>query len=123
MQRFQKRWLQPLTALLSLFLLASVPSLAQTFRGSINGTVTDTSGAVVPGAKVTATDTATSAVRETVSSGAGEFLFSDLPQSTYTVKISAAGFSTTEATGVQVKAGTGLYAACKTVHCAAGHHR
>ena len=79
---------------------------SQTFRGSINGTVTDTSGAVIPGARITATDTATATVHETVSSGAGEFSFNDLPQSTYTVKIAAAGFSTTEATGVQVKAGT-----------------
>jgi hypothetical protein len=81
---------------------------SQTFRGSINGTVTDTSGAVIPGAKVTATDTATATVHETVSSGAGEFSFNDLPQSTYTVKVAAAGFSTTEATGVQVKAGKSI---------------
>ena len=78
---------------------------SQTFRGSINGTVTDTSGAVIPGAKVTATDVATSAVRDTVSSNAGEFLFNDLPQSTYVVKVEANGFQTTEATGVLVQAG------------------
>ena len=83
------------SALLALLTLLSVSSLAQTFRGSINGTVTDTSGAVVSAAKVTATDTATAVVRDTVSSGAGEFLFSDLPQSTYTVKVQAAGFQTT----------------------------
>ena len=87
--------------------LLSLPGTlsAQTFRGSINGTITDTSGALVPGAKVTATDTATSTVRDTVSSGAGEFLFSDLPQSTYKIKVEAAGFQVTEVTGVQVDAG------------------
>jgi len=79
--------------------------MGQTFRGSINGTVTDTSGAVIPGAKVTATDTATSAARVTVSSGAGEFLFSDLPQSTYTVRVEAAGFQIADISGVQVLAG------------------
>ena len=78
---------------------------AQTFRGAINGSITDPSGATVPGAKVTATDTATSVVRETVSSGAGEFSFNDLPQSNYTVKVEASGFQATEATGVQVQAG------------------
>jgi len=78
---------------------------SQTFRGSINGSVTDTSGAVIPGAKVTATDVATSVVRDTVSSGAGEFVFSDLPQSTYKVKVAATGFQSTEVTGVQVQAG------------------
>jgi outer membrane receptor protein involved in Fe transport len=104
MQQFRSR-LKAFSALFVLFALFSVPLLAQTFRGSINGTVTDSSGAVVPGAKVTATDVATAAGRDTVSSGAGEFLFSDLPLSTYTVKVEAAGFQTTEVTGVQVLAG------------------
>ena len=92
-------------AILIIALVAPYAALAQTFRGSINGTVTDNSGAVIPGAKVTATDMATSAARETVSSGAGEFLFSDLPLSTYKVKVEATGFQTTEVTGVQVLAG------------------
>jgi Carboxypeptidase regulatory-like domain len=87
-----------------LFFLPGVLS-AQTFRGGINGTITDSSGAFIPGAKVTATDIATAAVRETVSSGAGEFLFSDLPLSTYTIKVEAASFQTIEVTGVQVEAG------------------
>jgi hypothetical protein len=94
-------------ALVLVVLAIAFPLIAtgQTFRGSINGTVTDTSGAVIPGAKVTATDVATAVVRDTVSSGAGEFSFNDLPQSTYTVKTEAAGFQTTEDTGVQVQAG------------------
>ncbi|MGA2049254.1 MAG: TonB-dependent receptor [Terracidiphilus sp.] len=104
MQRF-RRWLEASSALLALLALFSVPSLAQTFRGSINGTVTDTSGAVIPAAKVTATDVATAAVRDTVSSGAGEFVFADLPTSTYTVKVEATGFQSTEVTGVLVQAG------------------
>jgi hypothetical protein len=92
-----------LTLVALVFLSGTLSS--QTFRGSINGTITDPSGAAVAGAKVTATDTATAAVRDTVSSGAGEFSFNDLPQSSYTVKVLAAGFQTTEATGVQVQAG------------------
>ncbi len=93
------------TAMLASLLVFSAPSPAQTFRGGINGTITDSSGAAIAGAKVTATDVATSVVRDTVSSGAGEFLFSDLPLSTYTIKVAASGFQTTEATGVQVQAG------------------
>jgi hypothetical protein len=89
---------------LALFVFFSSRLQAQTFRGGINGAVTDPSGATVAGAKVTATDTATSVVRETVSSGAGEFSFNDLPQSNYTVKAVASGFQATEATGVQVQA-------------------
>src|SRR5271168_1031848 len=102
--RTNRQLRQLFPALLAL-LLVSMPGLAQTFRGGINGTITDSSGAFVPGAKVTAIDTATSAVRETISSGAGEFLFSDLPLSTYTIKVEAASFQTTEVTGVQVEAG------------------
>jgi hypothetical protein len=100
-----KYWLQAFPILLALLLLSSVSSLAQTFRGSINGTITDPSGAVIPGAKVTATEVATAAVRETVASGAGEFSFNDLPANTYTVKVNATGFQSTEITGVQVLAG------------------
>jgi hypothetical protein len=90
---------------LTAFLAGSVPGSAQTFRGGINGTVTDSSGAVVPGAKVTATEGATSAASDTVSSGAGEFSFNDLPLGTYHIKIEASGFQTTEVNGVQVQAG------------------
>jgi len=104
MQRFT-RWLQASSVLLALLSLMSVVSPAQTFRGSINGTITDPSGAVVPGAKITATDVSTGAVRDTVSSGAGEFLFSDLPLSNYTVKVASTGFQSTEVKGVQVLAG------------------
>jgi hypothetical protein len=47
----------------------------------------------------------TRVVRDTISSGAGEFSFSDLPLSTYTIHVDAAGFQTTEVTGVQALAG------------------
>ncbi len=104
MQRNRTR-LQALPALLVVLLLVSAPALAQTFRGSINGTITDPSGAVVPGAKVTATDVATGVVRDTVASAAGEFEFADLPADSYTVKVVAAGFQTTQVDGVAVLAG------------------
>src|ERR1700761_4590549 len=91
--------------LLSLFTILSSISLSQTFRGTINGTITDPSGAAVSGARVMATDVNTRVVRDTISSGAGEFSFSDLPLSTYTIHVDAAGFQATEVTGVQALAG------------------
>jgi outer membrane receptor protein involved in Fe transport len=100
-----RRLLPVLPAMLALLFLMSIPTLAQTFRGSINGTITDPAGAVVSSAKVTATDVATRVARDTVSSGAGEFSFSDLPLSTYTIKVEAAGFQAIEVNGVQVLAG------------------
>lgn len=99
------KWRRTFPVLLALLLLISVPLLAQTFRGTINGVVTDPSGAVVPGSKVTAIDVATAAVRTTVSSGAGEFAFTDLPAGSYNIKVEAQGFQATEVTGVQLLAG------------------
>src|SRR3984885_12642120 len=104
MQQFRSQ-LKASSALFALLALFSVPGLAQTFRGGINGSVTDSSGAVVPGAKVTATEGATAASSDTVSSGAGEFSFNDLPLGTYHIKVEASGFQTTEVNGVQVQAG------------------
>jgi outer membrane receptor protein involved in Fe transport len=101
----KRQWLQAFPALLALLLLVSMPALAQTFRGGINGTVTDSSGAAVPGAKITATEVATSAVLETVSSGAGEFSFNDLPQGAYNIKAESSGFQIQQINGVQVLAG------------------
>jgi hypothetical protein len=54
-------------------------TLAQTFRGGINGVATDQSGAVVSGAQVTALEVSTNISYRSVSSSAGEFAFSNLP--------------------------------------------
>jgi Carboxypeptidase regulatory-like domain len=63
----------------ALFLLLSFqfPALAQTFRGAINGTVTDPSGASVPGANVKAIESATGVEHSSVSTSDGEFAFQD----------------------------------------------
>jgi hypothetical protein len=90
---------------LTAILAGSAPGFAQTFRGGINGTVTDSTGAALPGAKVTATEVGTAAVRETVASAAGEFLFNDLPVGAYNIKAEASGFETEQINGVQVLAG------------------
>jgi len=65
---------------------------AQTFRGAINGTVTDPSGAVVPGAQVKATEKSTGIDHSTLSTSDGQFAFQDIPVGTYTVVITAMGF-------------------------------
>jgi hypothetical protein len=93
-----------LLALLVMFAAPAVSS-GQTFRGGISGTVTDQSGAVVPGAQVTAVETATSLSYKALASSAGEFAFTNLPLGDYTVTVLAAGFSTEKVDKVRVSAG------------------
>ena len=73
--------------------LASVSAHAQ-FRASIQGTVTDPTGAVIPGAKVTLKDNATNATQTATSSADGIFNFGQLAPDTYTLSASATGFKT-----------------------------
>jgi outer membrane receptor protein involved in Fe transport len=101
----KRQRLETYLVVIALLVLASVPALAQTFRGGINGTITDPSGSVIAGAKVRVTDVATAAGYQTVSSAAGEFSFNDLPLDAYNLKVEAAGFQTIEIHGVQVLAG------------------
>lgn len=84
--------------LLTVLALVSFVSLlsAQTTvgTGSIVGTVTDPSGAVVPGARVTITNTATGQNIETVSNNSGAFNSGALAPGNYKVQVAAKGFST-----------------------------
>jgi hypothetical protein len=94
--------------LISLFVLLALglAAHAQTFRGGINGTVEDPTGAVIPNADVVATDVATGIVHNTTSSSAGEFLFQDLPLGTYNISVTVAGFSVAKYDKITVAAGT-----------------
>ena len=71
---------------------------AQTNTSAIAGVITDETGATVPNATVTVTETATGQVRTTTASG--EYVVSQLPPGKYDVKVSAAGFQTGLASGV-----------------------
>ena len=88
-----------------LLVLVGVAGHAQTFRGAINGTVTDPSGALVPGASVKATAKATSVVHSTVTTSEGQFAFQDIPPGKYTITVSASGFSAVTVDDVEVAAG------------------
>jgi hypothetical protein len=91
---------------LTLLFCFSVVAGAQTFRGGINGTVTDHTGAAIANATVTETQTDTGATRTTMSSSGGEFLFQDLPLGAYSVTVSFTGFSTVKTDKIMVSAGT-----------------
>jgi hypothetical protein len=83
-------------------LLAAISLSAQTFRGTILGTVTDPSGAVVAGATVTVKNVGTGLERTTQTSADGSYALPELPIGTYTVTITLSGFQTFEAVGVVV---------------------
>ncbi len=87
-------------------LLAAVSLSAQTFRGTILGTVTDPSGAVVPGAKVTVKNVGTGLERSTETSADGSYALPELPIGTYSVTVTLTGFQTFVATGVTVDVAT-----------------
>ncbi len=88
-----------------LSLVAAICGHSQTFRGSINGTVTDQTGAALGGAVVKATDTGTGIVLSTVTTAEGQFSFQDLPAGTYQVAVAANGFTPTTVDKIPVTAG------------------
>src|SRR4029077_7040839 len=93
--------------LLGAFVVLSTAMLVgQTFRGTILGTVTDPSGAVVAGATVKVKKVATGLGRTTVTSGDGSYTVSELPIGTYSVTVSQAFFQTAVTNNVEVNVAT-----------------
>jgi len=93
--------------LLVVFVLFSTALLVgQTFRGTILGTVTDPSGAVVAGATVKVRNVGTGQERSTTTSADGSYAVPELPIGTYTVTVTQAGFKTFAATSVTVDVAT-----------------
>ena len=79
------------TSLLIGLLFISVPAGAQTL-GTITGEVKDTSGAVIPGANVSAQNRSTNATREVQSNETGSYSFPALPPGPYVVRVELQGF-------------------------------
>src|ERR1700756_995799 len=88
-----------------IILILGVAANAQTFRGAINGTVTDPSGSSVPNATVKATETATGIDHVTATTSDGAFAFQDIPLGTYKVTVTATGFPAYAVDKVEVSAG------------------
>src|SRR2546427_8095041 len=74
--------------------------LAQGPVGTLNGTILDQSGAVVPGATVVAVNSATAVESKTTSTSAGAYTLPYLPSGTYTIRVSAPGFRTSTAENI-----------------------
>jgi hypothetical protein len=88
--------------MLMVVLLLAVAAAGQSFRGGIQGTIADASGASVAGARVVATNTGTGLVRESVTDSDGNYSFAELPLGTYSITATKEGFRTQTATNIQV---------------------
>jgi hypothetical protein len=97
---------------LALLLLTCIPLapsslLAQaTDTGTVVGSTTDQSGAVIPGATITVTDTVTGAVRTTVTNSSGQYVLVNVPPGNYRVNATKSGFSISEVASQTVSVGT-----------------
>ncbi len=83
-------------------------SLAQLTTADVIGTVTDSSGAVVPNAAVTIVNTGTGVSRSTTTSSGGDYAFSTLEVGTYDLTVKAAGFAAFEAHSLKLAVGDRL---------------
>ncbi len=93
--------------LILVFVVLAMASLsAQTFRGTILGTVTDPTGAVVAGAQVKVHSASTGLDRTAVTSADGSYSVPELPIGSYDVTVTQAGFQTYVAKGVAVDVAT-----------------
>lgn len=80
----------------------------QTQQGRIVGRVTDSTGAIVPSAKITITDVATGISRELETNAAGDYVAPNLNPSSYTITAEMAGFQKLVRTGVRLEVATNL---------------
>ncbi len=91
-----------LTRIIIFTLLFSLAAFGQTNRGSLTGTITDTTGAAIPGAKVTVTNLGTNQSVTLTASDNGSFAANSLDPVTYSVSVEAANFKTSVVPEVKV---------------------
>src|ERR1044071_1873927 len=91
---------RPIARIIWLVLIIGTLANAQLDRGSLTGTVTDPTGAVVPDVKVSARNTATNAVYETRSNPAGQYTMPNLPVGAYEVTFESPAFKKLVRSGI-----------------------
>jgi hypothetical protein len=96
-------------------LCGSLAASAQVTSGTIFGSVQDSSGAVMPGASITATASSIGISRATTSTGNGTFSLPNLPAATYDLTVKAQGFQTTIKSGVILSSADSLNAGTFTL--------
>src|SRR5688500_17924189 len=94
-----------LSGILALFVLLAPAAMAQETRGSIEGVVRDTSGAVLPGVTIEATSTALVAPASAVTDANGVYRFPSLPPGLYQVTATLSGFQGHKVENIQLQLG------------------
>jgi hypothetical protein len=89
----------------SLTLLSGMPGRAQVSTASLNGTVQDNTGALIPGAKIVVTQTQTNFTTTTVSGPDGAFRVSSIPVGPYVTRVTKDGFADYEQSGIVLAVG------------------
>ena len=109
MSKIRSSWagvcLSALTALTACTLMSVQTAKAQVLYGSVVGTVTDQSGAVLPNAQVTVTNEQTGFTRQATSNASGQYRIIEVPEGDYTISVSATGFQEAKRTGVRLVIG------------------
>lgn len=93
-------WQATVLGLAAVLFLGNIPTYAQSTYGTILGTVTDATGAVVPNAKIDVQNQATGVDRSSPTDSNGDYLFVNLDPGTYTITASAPNFNTVKNEGV-----------------------
>src|SRR5437870_11035798 len=94
-----------LLAMVLVLFVAALPAFAQLPTGTILGTVKDASGALVPGATVTAQNVETGASRSTLTNETGAYRLAALPVGHYDLRVELAGFKATTQKGLVLSVG------------------
>jgi len=114
MTQLRFRWPVFATMLLAILLLGPTHAFAQaTNTGTVVGTVTDQSGAVVPGALIILTESTTNTTRASSTNNSGNYVIQDVPPGTYSITASKNGFETDKIDAQTVSVGTQTTASFK----------
>jgi hypothetical protein len=103
--RILSQQFRPPVFFLALLLLFTSPAFAQLTTADILGTVTDPTGAVVPGANITLINLGTNETRTGQSNGSGDYSFTLLPVGHYSITVKAGGFQASITKDLAVEAG------------------
>src|SRR5579862_3169151 len=98
----KRGWCRPCILSVALAALFAASAASQTQLATVSGTITDPSGAVVPGVSVTIVSQGTGLKRSALTDAAGEYRFAGLPIGNYSLRIEKPGFQSQVREGVQL---------------------